>query len=103
FVVIGKPLGEANNITYVDNDNVKASRAAAEFLINRGHKKIGYIGGSLKFEVAKYRLQGFKEAVLLNQLNLTDDNMKKPESPDLIVKAVKELMPLNDHQQGLLP
>lgn len=102
FVVIGKPLGEANNITYVDNDNVKASREAAEFLINRGHKKIGYIGGSLKFEVAKYRLQGFKEAVLLNQLNLTDDYMKNPESPDLIGKAVQELMALNEPPTGIV-
>ncbi|QAY67009.1 LacI family DNA-binding transcriptional regulator [Paenibacillus protaetiae] len=102
FVVIGKPYGNAESVTYVDNDNVKAAREAAEFLIEQGRKTIGYIGGPLTFEVAKYRLQGFKEAVLFNQLDMSGDYMKNPESPDFIRNAVHELMDLEAPPTGIV-
>jgi DNA-binding LacI/PurR family transcriptional regulator len=102
FVVIGKPFGKASEMTYIDNDNVKAAREAAEYLIARGHDKIGYIGMSLEFEVAKYRLQGFKEAVLFNHLDISDAYIKNPTSPDLIRNAVDELMDLDAPPTGMV-
>ena len=102
FVVIGKPLGQAHKITYVDNDNVKAAREAAEYLIEKGHEKIAYIGGSLQFEVSKYRLQGFKEAVLLNQLDISEEYIKNPESPDAIRDAIYELIGLDSPPSGIV-
>lgn len=94
FVVIGKPLGLGESVTYVDNDNVQAARDATEFLIGKGHEDIAYIGGSLQFEVEKYRLQGFKEAILLNGLGASDDYLHHPEAPEFIKDAVKKLMQL---------
>ncbi|KKE77866.1 LacI family transcriptional regulator [Bacilli bacterium] len=102
FVVIGKPLDGMSEITYIDNDNVKAAREASEYLIERGHDKIGYIGMSLEFEMAKYRLQGFKEAVLLNQVDISDEYIKNPASPDLIRNAVNELMDLDMPPTGIV-
>lgn len=102
FVVIGKPLSNKGEITYIDNDNVKASREATEFLIEKGHDRIGYIGTSLEFEVAKYRLQGFKEAVLFNQLDISEEYMKNPTSADSIRNAVHELMDLDAPPTGIV-
>lgn len=97
IVVIGKPLGQAHKITYVDNDNVKAAREAAEYLIGRGHEKIAYVGGSLKYEVSKYRLQRFKEAVLLNQLDISEGYIKNP-----IWEAIYELIALGSPPSGIV-
>ncbi|WP_068675172.1 LacI family DNA-binding transcriptional regulator [Oceanobacillus sp. Castelsardo] len=102
FVVIGKPLGKVSDITYIDNDNVKAAREASEYLIERGHEKIGYIGMSLEYEVAKYRLEGFKEAVLFNQVDISDEYIKNPVSPDFIRNAVNELMDLDAPPTGIV-
>ncbi|MBZ5753635.1 LacI family DNA-binding transcriptional regulator [Metabacillus rhizolycopersici] len=102
FVVIGRPLTNAGEITYIDNDNVKAARDAAEYLIDMGHERLGFIGGSLEFEVNKYRLQGFKEAVLLNNLKLAEDYIKNPKTAESVRQAVYELMDMDNPPTGLV-
>lgn len=101
FVVIGKPLNNAGDITYIDNDNVKAARDAAEYLIDRGHKGLGFIGGPLEFEVNKYRLQGFKEAVLLNNL-MPLESIKNPQNQESVKQAIHELMAMENSPTGLV-
>ncbi|MFC7062014.1 LacI family DNA-binding transcriptional regulator [Halobacillus seohaensis] len=73
FVVVGKPLYGANQFMYVDNDNVQASREAANYLIELGHKRLGFVGGDLQFEVTRDRLEGFQQA-------LQEHNIEIPES-----------------------
>lgn len=103
FVVIGTPVGKTNEVMYVDNNNVLAAREATELLINLGHKKIGYIGGGeLQFEVAKSRLQGFKEAMRINHLNISDDYVKHPESLELVKQSVNELIALDSPPTALV-
>lgn len=63
FIMIGKPTVHVNEIMYVDNDNVKASREITEYLLSIGHRYIAYVGGDLKFEVHKDRERGYKEAL----------------------------------------
>lgn len=76
FVVIGKPLIKTSEIMYVDNDNVQAAKDATQYLIDRGHKRIAFIGADLQFEVAEARLNGFTQAILENNLSLSDHYLK---------------------------
>lgn len=96
FLVVGKPYECAEEITHVDNDNCRASRDAAEYLLGLGHTKIGFIGGSEKLVVTIERLLGYKEALSENGL---------PILPEYIIHeefhreggqdAVKKLLSLN--------
>lgn len=61
FVVIGRPV--AGGIAFVDNDNVLAAYEATEYLRNRGHRRIAFLGGSLEYMVTRDRLQGYREAL----------------------------------------
>src|SRR5690625_5088640 len=61
FVLVGSPEQVVEEITYVDNDNVKAAENATEYLINLGHQRVGYIGGDLNYEVSIARFAGIRQ------------------------------------------
>lgn len=63
FVVIGKPFTEVENIVHVDNDNIGAAEDVTRYLIQSGHRRIGFIGGSLDLMVTIDRLEGYKNAL----------------------------------------
>lgn len=66
-LIIGKPL-ENVNILYVDNDNVEAAFKVTEKLIANGHSRIGFLGGPFKFIMTLDRLDGYRNALLKNNL-----------------------------------
>jgi DNA-binding LacI/PurR family transcriptional regulator len=61
FVVIGRP--KEKNVAYVDNDNRSAAREATAYLIERGHRQIAFLGGSLEYMVTYDRLEGYRQAL----------------------------------------
>ena len=63
FVLIGKPFKESKSINYVDNDNFRASQKATEYLINMGHNRVAFIGGSFDLVVTIDRLEGYTNAL----------------------------------------
>ncbi|PLR97659.1 LacI family DNA-binding transcriptional regulator [Bacillus sp. T33-2] len=73
FVVIGKPFKHVEEITHVDNDNFKASKEVTEYLIGLGHKRIGFIGGSLDLVVTVERLLGYEKALRKAGIHLVDE------------------------------
>ncbi|MBM7542326.1 LacI family DNA-binding transcriptional regulator [Amphibacillus cookii] len=78
FILVGKPYINESKITYVDNDNVAASKDITNHLIDLGHQYIGFIGGSTDLVVTVDRLQGYQQAIKLANL---------PTFPDYIVHA----------------
>lgn len=62
FVVIGKPE-DAENCLWVDNNNQQAACEATNYLIERHHRRIGFICGSSRFVVSMTRLSGYKKAL----------------------------------------
>ncbi|BBO00411.1 LacI family DNA-binding transcriptional regulator [Sporolactobacillus terrae] len=68
YAVIGKPYTNANSIPYVDNDNVNAGLDATEYLINKGHRQLGYAFTSRYQLVQTDRMLGFHEAIRRNDL-----------------------------------
>ncbi|MBU3113017.1 LacI family DNA-binding transcriptional regulator [Clostridium lacusfryxellense] len=62
FVVIGKPEN-TQGISWVDNDNFHAMYSVVNFLIQKGERKIAFIGGAATLNVTINRLEGYKKAM----------------------------------------
>ena len=62
FVVTRREI-EVRNISYVDVNNFYGGYIAGEYLIERGRKKIAFIGSRFSGEPARKRLRGFIRAV----------------------------------------
>ena len=63
FVVIGTPEDHSDEILWVDNNNSKAMYEVVVSLVEKGHKRIAFIGGSHEFAVTRYRLRGYQKAL----------------------------------------
>lgn len=65
--------GWSDTITFdsVLISNTDSARKAVEYLIQNGHKKIGYLRGDFRIQAFKYRSIGYKRA--MSQNNLTVD------------------------------
>ena len=68
FVAIGRPE-KTDDILWVDNDNFQAMYNVVNRLIQKGHKKIGFIGAIKTLNMSKDRLKGYKMALEVNGIN----------------------------------
>ena len=103
FVLIGNPLIKTNQITYVDNDNVSATKEATDYLLNLGHEKIAFIGESAQFEVGDARLTGFKQAMTRTGLEVPKAYIKHIHfDPNEGQKIATELMALAEPPTALV-
>lgn len=103
FVVLGKPILDSPNIMYVDNDNFQAAKDATEFVIKRGHRRVGLIGGDLRFEVSKDRLNGYMAALSENGIETNNDYIKHISyNRDQGAQAVDELINLKEPPTALV-
>lgn len=97
FVLIGKPYKHVEEITHVDNDNVRAMSEATNYLIGHGHREIAFIGGSLDLVVTVDRLLGYKRALEKAEIKLRNEYIIHEEFlREGGQEAVRELMAL-DH------
>ncbi|MFN8420879.1 MAG: LacI family DNA-binding transcriptional regulator [Anaerolineae bacterium] len=63
IVMIDKPYYNADCLSYVSIDNVRAGEMATEHLIKLGRKRIAHITGHLTITDGNDRLQGYKNAL----------------------------------------
>ncbi|GGF15672.1 LacI family transcriptional regulator [Halobacillus andaensis] len=63
FVVIGKPSERVDEITHVDNDNIRSGKNITNHLIDLGHENIAFIGGSTDLIVTIDRMRGYQLAI----------------------------------------
>lgn len=61
------------DINTVTIDNYKAAYEATSYLIELGHKRIGFIGGQESYISAKLRAEGFRRALKENGLKIPND------------------------------
>jgi len=67
-VVLACEYIDGYDVPTVCIDNIIAARQATEHLINLGHKKIAFITGPLGIILSKDRLDGYRQALLLNEI-----------------------------------
>ena len=63
-------------------DNKEGAFIATEHLVKSGHKRIGMINGNLNSVPAKIRLEGFKEALVKNNIEINNDYILKVDEAD---------------------
>ena len=78
FVVIGKPEN-IQGISWVDNDNFHAMYSVVNFLIQKGERKIAFIGGSTSLNVTINRLEGYKKAIESIGVEIDEDMIEVAE------------------------
>lgn len=81
-------------IPYIKVDDFQASYAAASYLVNKGHKKIAMLAGSIDDIVAGIpRLNGYKQALKDNHLLVNEKLIKYTRFSYVTgLKAMKELL-----------
>ncbi len=57
------------DVSYIAVDNVKGGHAAAEYLINLGHKRIATVTGNMQTQAGIDRFEGFQKALLKHGIN----------------------------------
>jgi DNA-binding LacI/PurR family transcriptional regulator len=67
-VIVNQKL-ELENVSYVTADDFGGGFMAAKYIIEKGHRKIGIIGGSDQFYTSKERLRGYKSAFAEYEIN----------------------------------
>ena len=96
FVVIGRPE-DAENTLWVDNDNEKAMYNVVNSLIEKGHKKIAFIGGPQRFNVTKDRLAGYEKALKDSGIEIDEKLIKEAEfSED---RGYEEMIKILEYKQ----
>jgi LacI family transcriptional regulator len=70
-VILGRPF-RADNVSYVNVDNVKGAYTAVSHLIRMGHKRICTITGPLESTVGLDRKEGYLKALSERGLPITD-------------------------------
>lgn len=68
YVLVGKDCSHINQTIYIDNDNILAAKDATNYLINLGHKNIGFITSDNKQIFSQDRKSGYISALLENNL-----------------------------------
>ena len=64
YVVVGKPNEYAKQTICIDNDNLLASRDATEYLLNLGHRRIGFLCEKNDYAYSFDRKSGYQLALL---------------------------------------
>ena len=71
-VLVGRPPHECIRLS-VDNNNVEAGYQAARYLLDRGHRRLMFLGYDRQFIVTVDRLTGFEKALKEARLPLPKD------------------------------
>lgn len=103
FVLIGKASKMINSTLYVDNDNIQAAYEACEYLIQLGHKKIGYIGTDNKRIYSLDRKLGYKQALENNNIPYHENYIINISSKAYYDSTpLLDLLSRNDHPTAFL-
>jgi DNA-binding LacI/PurR family transcriptional regulator len=90
-VIIDDEVDKGNNVSYLNVDNQKGGYLAAEYLIKKGHKNIGYFTFGLEAYVAKQRLVGFRKALSEYNIAFDDRNILHLEPVDMVIDKIMNL------------
>jgi len=77
-VVINNYLKDLE-VSCIAIDNTRGSEEAVKYLISLGHRKIAHIAGDLVTQAASWRLEGYKRALLTNNIEIKDEYIFKTD------------------------
>lgn len=81
FIVHGRSI-DHNNYAWYDIDSEKAFHDAVNHLFSLGHRRIGFIGAPTYYNFAQMRLDGYKQGLRTNGLQVDDELIQITEMND---------------------
>lgn len=92
-VVMGRPW-EADNITYIDVDNVTSAANATRYLIGLGYQRVGTITGNMTSSVSLDRLEGYRKGLASANRKFHSDLVAEGDFTESSgYQAMKKLLP----------
>lgn len=102
FILIGKSI-DFDDVLSVDTDNMKASKELTQKLIDKGCKKIGFIGGDKNSVVTRDRYEGFIKAIEENKLELNDSLVQENEFNQMNgYSSIEKILNVNPDLDGII-
>lgn len=92
IVVVDSYL-ETKSCDYISINNISGSYSAVKYFVDKGHKKIGYLGSSQSINNFAHRAEGFNKAIL--DFNIEDSEQYKfllEPTVDGAYKDMKEII-----------
>lgn len=84
-------------------DNKRAAYEAVKHLIAIGCKKIAYVGGPKELQISQYRAQGYKDALLENNMKVEEEYMVYSRfDKESTLSAARKLLYSPDYPDGIL-
>lgn len=103
FVLVGKAEKYTNETIYIDNDNILAAKEATNYLLNLGHKKIGYLGSEKSRIFSSDRKSGYILALTENNIPLRQDYCIELASvPKEQAEELSHLLSMEDRPTALV-
>ncbi len=103
YTMIGKPSYDVEKISHVDNDNFSAAKEVTEYLLQLGHTKIGFVGGSTSLMVTLDRQQGYETALKEAGISICEEYIVHE---DFLIEggkqAISELLSLKETPTALV-
>ena len=96
YVIVGKPYDMAAETLSIDNDNLNASREAADYLYSLGHRRIGYLGSTSQFIFATERQAGYQLSLMLHGLPIRPDYCVEMEQVNSNDENLRNLLTRED-------
>jgi LacI family transcriptional regulator len=96
LVFVDRPASHLDADSIVSDNSGGAVQAVAH-LLERGHRRIGFLGDLLSISTAEERLRGYKHALESAGILLDDDIVRTElRDPDAAARAVEEMLALPD-------
>ncbi|WP_392561245.1 Mal regulon transcriptional regulator MalI [Orbus sturtevantii] len=81
-LIIAAQSSNIDNMTIVRSDNRLGAKLATEYLINKGHRQIGYLGGRMDSLTRAERLAGFADGLFKHGLKFKAEWTVSHEQPE---------------------
>jgi LacI family transcriptional regulator len=96
LVFVDRPASDLEADSVV-SDNLGGAAQAVSHLLDRGHRRIGFLGDLLSISTAKERLGGYRHALAAAGVRAGDDLVRTElRDPEAAARAVDEMLALSE-------
>lgn len=90
FVMLGTPAQYANEIRYIDNDNLMLGRTATQFLLQQGHQRIVFVSPNRAEFVYQERFNGYYLEMKSHHLQPVDQfALENPSDVERFIEMIR--------------
>jgi LacI family transcriptional regulator len=96
LVFVDRPASHLDADSVV-SDNLGGAKQGVQHLLERGHRRIGFLGDLLSIWTAEERLHGYTQALEAEGVNVDEDVIRTElRDPDAAARAIREMLGLPD-------